>query len=311
MLVSTIDDIRHQLGYYGIPFLLISGNLGNFFVVLMLGRCLKKHANSCSLYLLFASLANWLLIDTVLISTFYGMKYLEPIHSSAAICKLRWYGGHVLFMFSRCCSKIDTIFTIGTMITLLVVIAACIDRWALCSGNVRIRSFCQPHIARRVIIVSLSISTVLPIQLFIFFDNDTGHCRLSAFYSLAYTIFALIAIGLVPLLLIILFSVLVRHNLQLIRSRVMSSDGAMRPIRIHKRDHDLMKMLAGEVLIYCITTVPYPINLIYSYFNGLFLVDKSAMRLAIEALISFLIHPLLSFTYCCTQFYGMSNTTPF
>ena len=148
------------------------------------------------------------------------------------------------------------------------------------------------------------ISTLLPTQLLIYFNNATGHCRLSTVYSLAYTIFALIAIGLVPLLLITLFSVLVRHNLQLIRSRMVSLDIVMRSIRVHKRDRDLMKMLAVEALIYCITTLPYPINLLYSYFTGLFLEQKSAMRLAIEALISFIIHPMLSFTYCCTQFYG-------
>ena len=113
MQVSTIYEIRQKLGCVGIPLLLITGNASNFFVVLMLGRSMRKRASSCSLYLLFASLANWLLIDTALVSTFYGMNHLEATHASNTICKLRWYGGHVLFMLSRCCSKSNAIFLIA------------------------------------------------------------------------------------------------------------------------------------------------------------------------------------------------------
>jgi hypothetical protein len=105
MSASILNAIRQQLSYYGISTLLISGNLGNIFLILMLGRSFKQHPNSCSLYLLFASIANLFVLDTVLISTLYGLDHLEPIHSSNVVCKIRWYGGHVLFMFSRCCSK--------------------------------------------------------------------------------------------------------------------------------------------------------------------------------------------------------------
>ena len=105
MSVSILKIALHQLSYYGISTLLISGNIGNIFLILMLGRSFKQHPNSCSLYLLFASMANLFVVDTVLISTLYGLDHLEPIHSSNFLCKIRWYGGSVLFTLSRCCSK--------------------------------------------------------------------------------------------------------------------------------------------------------------------------------------------------------------
>lgn len=106
--MSTIEiyNIRQQLGNIGIPILLVSGNIGNVLLIIMLIKSLKRHPNSCSLYLLFASFGNLFVIDTALISTFYGMSNVEPIHFSNVICKLRWFGGHALFMLTRCCSKL-------------------------------------------------------------------------------------------------------------------------------------------------------------------------------------------------------------
>ena len=108
MSAATLQQIRLQLGYYGISALIVSGNIGNAFLLIMLGRSFKRHRNSCSLYLFFASLSNLLVVDTALVSTLYGLNHLEPTHASNVLCKFRWYGGHVLFMLSRCFSKCPT-----------------------------------------------------------------------------------------------------------------------------------------------------------------------------------------------------------
>ncbi len=123
-------------------------------------------------------------------------------------------------------------------------------------------------------------------------------------YALFYAIYSLIVIGVLPLALMITFSFLAWHNLRLIRSRVGPIDSTTRNITIHKRDRDLMKMLSGEVFAYCITTIPYPINLIYSVSTISIAAYKSPTRLAMESLIGYIVSPLLNFMYCCTQFYG-------
>ncbi len=197
------------------------------------------------------------------------------------------------------------------------MIAGCIDRWALCSKSGTIRSFARPKVAIRAIIGLIIVWSIIPIHLAIFFNNTTGRCiALPGAYALFYAIYSLIVIGILPLFLMIFFSLLAWRNLQSIRSRVGPKDGAIvgpmargtaanaRNITIHKRDRDLMKMLGGEVFVYCVTTIPYPINLIYSVSTSAIAASKSPMRLAIESLIGYIISPLLNFMYCCAQFYG-------
>lgn len=161
-----------------------------------------------------------------------------------------------------------------------------------------------------MIILLIIIWTLIPIHLAVYYSNTTGRCiALPGTYAFFYAIYSLIVIGILPLFLMILFSLLAWYNLQSIRSRITPTDGIIannrtRNIRIHKRDRDLLKMLSGEVLVYCITTIPYPINLIYSVSTSSIASSKSAMRLAIESLIGYIITPFLNFMYCCAQFYG-------
>ncbi len=192
-----------------------------------------------------------------------------------------------------------------------LVIAACIDRWALCSNNPALRAFSRPHNAFRVILILLIIWSIIPIHLAIFFNNSTGRCMaMPDSYAFFYAIYSMIVIGVLPLALMMTFSLLAWHNLRLTRTRIAPIDPTIRHIKIHKRDRDLMKMLSGEVLAYCITTIPYPINLIYSVSTNAIIPYKSPTRLAIESLIGYIISPLLNFMYCCVQFYGKKKNPP-
>jgi hypothetical protein len=105
MSAETLLNIRLQLGRFGTPILLGVGNFGNLFTVLVLARTIKQRANSCALYLLFSSIANWIVINTALVSIYYGVDHLEPTNRSNVLCKLRWYGANALFLSSRSLSK--------------------------------------------------------------------------------------------------------------------------------------------------------------------------------------------------------------
>lgn len=192
---------------------------------------------------------------------------------------------------------------------MFVVIAACIDRWALCSQSAFIRSFSRPRMAVRVIVLLIVVWAIIPIHLAIFFSNVTGRCIAQAgTYAFTYAIYSVVVIGILPLLFMILFSALAWRNLQQIRSRVNPTGPARPNVLVHKRDRDLMKMLFFEVFVYCVTTVPYPINLIYNVSTNAMGIQKDSYRLAIESLIGYIITPLLNFMYCCVQFYGMINS---
>lgn len=107
MSVTTIVDIQKILGRYGLSLLIILGNVGNLFTIFIFSQTLKKRSSSCTLYLLAASISNWFLINTALVSSVYGVDHIDPQHRSIVVCKLRWYGGQILLMFSRSCSKFD------------------------------------------------------------------------------------------------------------------------------------------------------------------------------------------------------------
>ena len=109
MSVSTIINIQKNLGRYGLSILIILGNIGNILTILIFRRTIKKHPKSCTYYFLSASIVNWFLINTSLISTLYGVDHIDPQHDSIIICKLRWYGGQILLMLSRSFSKFNYI----------------------------------------------------------------------------------------------------------------------------------------------------------------------------------------------------------
>ena len=188
---------------------------------------------------------------------------------------------------------------------MFAVVAACIDRWALCSQRVSVRAFARPWIAVQIIAALIIVWSIIPVHLAIFYSNQTGRCAaLAGTYAFTNAIYSVVVIGILPLFLMILFSALAWRNLRTVRNRVLTIGVDARRVRIHQRDHDLLKMLSVEVFIYCVTTIPYPINLIYGVATSSLGASKGAERLAIESLIGYIVSPLLNFMYCCVQFYG-------
>ncbi len=160
--------------------------------------------------------------------------------------------------------------------------------------NPSIKTFSRLHNATRIILILLVICTIILIHLEIFFNKSTGRCIAM---PARYAIYSLIVIGILPLLLMILFSLLTWHNLQMIRSRLVPTGLTIRNRKIHKRDRALMRVLSVEVFAYCWTTLPYPINLIYSVSTSSIEAYKSPIHLAIEPLIGYIISFWINLMY--------------
>lgn len=103
--MSSLAVIQQNVARYGLSTLLVFGNFGNLFTIVLLSRSAKQKLNSCSLYLLAASISNWIVINTGLLSNIIGVNYVDPQHTSNIICKLRWASIHTLLMLSRSFSK--------------------------------------------------------------------------------------------------------------------------------------------------------------------------------------------------------------
>ena len=183
------------------------------------------------------------------------------------------------------------------------MIAACIDRWALTSPNVRIRSICRPVVARYVIMALIPIWSLIPVHMAVNVTNSTGRCGAPSHYAFSFGMYLLFFIGILPPVLMIFFGVYAWYNLKNVRRRVYP---VVRPgqFRFPKSDRDLMRMLTGEVCVYLVTTVLYPANVLYGVITAPITAEKSSLRLAIESLVGFVISPLLNFIYCVAPFYS-------
>jgi hypothetical protein len=96
-------------------------------------------------------------------------------------------------------------------------------------------------------------------------------------YKLIYAIYQITIVGILPPLLMSIFSILAIRSLHQ-RHDVLR--------RFKQRDRYLMRMVMAEVILNVSISIPYSINLAYgvgTYYD----VDKSARRLEIEAFITF------------------------
>ena len=129
-LIEDLALTQAILTRYILTICLILGIIGCFcnFIVF----CGKKlRSNPCSVYFIATSIFNLLVIifgiTPVLLASYLPS---DPASYSSTFCKAKSYTTHAFLMMSRSS-----------------VALACVDRFALCSRNARIRSLSQRHIA--------------------------------------------------------------------------------------------------------------------------------------------------------------------
>ncbi|CAF0813835.1 unnamed protein product [Adineta steineri] len=249
----------------------------------------KEHRkNSCSLFLLIASFINVFIINYGIIPTLYSLNYPNPELYSIAFCKLRLY-----FLHS------------GLMISRSLIILACMDRCALSSSSQRIRSICQPKVALPIIICVSLAWPIISIHIPILLTIQSGRCSTFGTYSLIYSTYSFLVAGLLPPALMIFFGFNTIRNLHSIHVRVRPiNDGTY---RIHRRDYNLMIMLLGEVIIYLVSTTPYPIQTLYLAVTSNIM--KTTLRLQIESFITYMANSFLIYINSAAPFYVYISTS--
>jgi hypothetical protein len=122
----------------------------------------------------------------------------------------------------------------------------------------------------------------------------------------------MIVAGVLPPLLMMIFSLLLMHNLKKMRTHIQSvkATGERNTCSVHilrKRDRDLMKIVLIEVLIYLITTMPFSIYLIYKMltYNSM----KSLNRIEIELFFNYLTQSFLMYLNTALPFYVYISTS--
>ncbi|CAF0837267.1 unnamed protein product [Adineta ricciae] len=273
-LGDDLNSVQSALTCYALPIILILGVFGNFVNILVFSQ---KHLriSSCAIYFISTSIFN-ILVMTFGIPSNIVIAYTayDFASYSAAYCKLRSYLIHVLFMISRS-----------------AVALACIDRFALCSSNVRIRAFSQRSMAIKMVLIASIVWFVIPSHMIVYVDIQMPNrrCGGSGNYSYIYGLYAAI-VTTIPLIIMVVFSTLAIRSLKHIQFRVqpdprMNGQTVPKNIRIQKRDVKLTLILIGEVIIYFCSTVSFPIYSIYAAITAT--VPKDTLRTAIESFMRY------------------------
>ncbi|CAF2517097.1 unnamed protein product [Rotaria sp. Silwood2] len=293
--VSYLSYVQQILTRYGMSTYVAFGNLGNLLASAVFCQS-EQRKSACSLYLLLMSICNLLCLDIAIIPIIYSLDHIDITSASLIGCRTQFYFRHAFFQMMR---------TYKTL--------ACVDRYAICSTNVRYRLFSQRRVAIYIIIGS-ALFWLLAVIFFAWARTiQHGSCNIyNETYLMIYTIYYMIFTGILPPLLMIIFSVLVMKTLRKLRSRVQpkrGNRGNSQSINvIRKRDRDLMKMIFTEVMFYVITTMPYSIYLIYKVITDSLI--KSQQQKQIETFINYMVQSFMLYFNTAASFYIYIATSP-
>lgn len=179
----------------------------------------------------------------------------QPWNLTIPYCKIRTYIMNVSLQMSR-----------------FIILAACFDRYALCSTNAYRRKFCHVRIARQYVIPSIIfIWLIIPLHIPIHTTIINHDCVLTGAFALYNSIYHIIFIGIIPHSLMFIFSILTFRNLKarqrrrqiypfMINAPVPSINENRRP---QIKDEQVFAMLLVQVLAYVISSTPYTIIQLY------------------------------------------------
>ncbi|CAF3946985.1 unnamed protein product [Adineta steineri] len=284
-------SIQNLLTRYGMSTYVAFGNIGNLLTIAVFCQS-EQRRNSCSFYLLWMTICNLICLNVGIIPIIFSLDHTDISTTILIACKLQFYIRHTSFQIMR-----------------QYKVLACIDRFALCSLQVRIRSFSQIKIAKRLVIISGIFWILIVIFFAVVRTIDSGSCNIqNNFYALIYTIYYMIFAGILPPFLIILFSILVMKNLKKMRVRIQPTKENISIPFLRKRDRDLLKMVFVEVIFYVISTLPFSVYLIYQMITNNSI--KSEDQKQIESFINYLTQSFIMYLNTALPFYIYLATSP-
>ncbi|CAF1238577.1 unnamed protein product [Didymodactylos carnosus] len=268
-LISTLNYIQEQVNIYTSILFYIFGVIGSVFNSIIFSQK-QSRKSSCSMYFLASSITNILTLHMAFIPRFYSFINIDPSTYSLLFCKLKFYVFHSLIMLSR-----------------YYIVLACIDRYALCSIHVRYRQFSRSKVAYHLIPVTGLVWFIIPIHIILFQTIEHNRCTQIGFYTLFFSIYAVIFAAILPPLFMILFTLLILNNLKQTRKRIQPATTrttGTNYLHIKQRDYQLIRMLWLQVIIYICSTLLYPPVTLYEAITDN--VEKSNTIVAIEAFIT-------------------------
>lgn len=199
---ASLAQVQQAMSLYGLSVFLAFGTVGNVLLICILVQRTHRQ-NSCSLYLLSATVVNLILIECILPVAVYSARNVDPQSISLPWCKIRSYLFNALLMLYR-----------------WYKMAACVDRAAMCNPRAWIRSFSQARVARRTILIITIVWLLIPVHLAIFFRIENGRCvPETGAYAKFFSAYSIVISGWSPPIVMAIFGVISYRNLKQVRVR--------------------------------------------------------------------------------------------
>ena len=285
-LTAVLVIIQQNTIRYGFPIILIFGNLGNLFSIIIFSQ--RRHrTNPCSLYLLASTVISLIGLNWGFGTNLNALyQSPDPFTISLILCRTRGY-----------------ILQTTSVMYRSMIILACMDRYALSSARPNIRAYSTTKFALKMILGTIIFAMIVSIHLPIFQIIQNNRYGVYDTYGLFFSIYQIFLFGIVFPCLMIIFGFLLWKNLKTIRIRVHRGQRVnnSQPQLLNKRDVNLMRFVLAEILTAILLTSLYPINTTYTTLTSNIL--KSQERLQIEGFINFVIMLLLFYLNYCMTFY--------
>jgi hypothetical protein len=293
MSSSILTTVQTQVNLYGNSISMILGNIGNVFIVILFNR----HRNSaCSIYLISGAIANNIYLLFLGFVGLFPLNYNNGTTFAFALCKLRPYIATVVGQVGK---------------TMLVL--ACIDRYLITSDRATFRAFSTPKRAKYFVFFSIIVWSLSAIHVPIMETIINGQCGAFGIYSSIFTFYVLIFVGLMPPVVSGILGYLTYRNMQKLRNRVqpIAQNTNVPNTSLRQRDRDLMVIVISEVIVYIITSIPFPVISLEVTISNYIILNKSVQYHQIEGFM-YTIAYLLLFINSAASFYTyLISSKPF
>ncbi|CAF1145530.1 unnamed protein product [Adineta steineri] len=283
MSLTILPFIQTQITRYGMSTLMVLGNIGNIFTVIIF---YQRRKNSCAMYLLCAAILHSATLTFNGVVNVYTLDYGDPTARSLFLCKFRLYVTHIWNQSGR-----------------YLTVLACIDRYMWTKDDARTRFMNRSSTSHYLAAIMFLFWHIFPIHIAVLVTISDGRCGPFGVYYVIYQVYSAVFLGLLPPILMSIFGFLAYRNMKKLHLRV-------RPVgnngddnnRRHRRDRDLLLMVLTEVVVYVLTAIPYPFVLLEVAVTNYMGVTKSVERVEIENFLN-LTTLTLVFVTCGSPFY--------
>ncbi|CAF1321066.1 unnamed protein product [Adineta steineri] len=272
-LIGLINYLNKTISQFGLGIIWIVGNIGSIFTCIVFSQP-AFHKSPCAMYFFASSFSQFFVFNFALLTRMLQFGYnIQIVNTVFWFCKIRYYLFYVFVAVSR-----------------YNIILASIDRYFASSREALRRQWSSPKIALRLIISNVLLWIIIYSQVLIFYDIHNGNCSPQpGSYGTFFSIYISIDSGILPLSIMLIFGLLtvnnVRQNKRLIKPSIANIyDGPVRVSRVSKKDTQLYRMLANQILLFIVLNIFNPCYLLYQASTIYTL--KSPLRRAVELFIN-------------------------